>query len=175
MSGLVRRCPQCGRDNVAEAAFCADDARPLFDVEPAPRGGGAAAEVKEETADAGGPGAAANEATHRFDAATEAWLESVSDADCVVRVWDGAVVGRGDNADVDLWPVKQSLRVSRRHAFFHRREGRWYMQSAPDITNYTAVNGERLEEGEQAALSEGDHVAFTDVVFIFHDQPRRAS
>jgi len=176
MSQRVRRCPQCGFPNPAAAEFCEADGFPLFGVEPTPAASRSPASSPEgEVAPAPEGGSPANEATQRFDASAAAWLESAGNPDAAISIWDGAVVGRGDEPDVDLWPAASSRRISRRHAVFFQRDGRWYVESAPSITNYTAVNGERLEEGEQAGLAEGDHIAFADAVFLFHEQTRRAT
>jgi len=175
MSELVRRCPQCGQANPITLEVCEADGQPLFDVAPSPAVDEASGGVVAPRAEARGSDSTANDATQRFDASTAAWLESVSDAHQWFRIWDGAIVGRGDQPDVCLWPAAPTKRYSRRQAFFRQRERCWYVESVPGIRNPTVVNGEMLEEGFQAALEEGDHIAFGDVVFIFHDQPRGGS
>ena len=172
---MMRRCPQCGFENPLEEEFCTQDNYPLFDVQPTTR---ACAENQEsgstcEDEDGQGNSEArvhGNEPTERFEGSCFASIESITEPEWLFSIWDGAVVGRGDLPDVDLWPAVRRRRVSRQHARFFYRNDCWYVENMPDITNNTAVNGERLEVGEQAAISEGDHIALADSVFLFHEQ-----
>lgn len=163
-------CPDCDHENELDDLVCGSCGQPLTGRDAVPehtRVGSPA------TASESGDSPARNEPTRRFDAHPSASLEALVDSQLVFPVWDGAVVGRGDDPDVDLWDAlrEQPLAVSRRHVRFVRRAGGWYVESMPGVENAPRVNGDPLGEGEQAGLRDGDNLVLGATAFVFRAGP----
>jgi hypothetical protein len=74
-------------------------------------------------------------------------------------------VGRASNNDLQL----EAGTISKFHAYFHQIEGRWRLTDGRS-QNGTFVQGERLPDGGDRNLSDGDAVAFgPDSRFRFFD------
>lgn len=74
---------------------------------------------------------------------------------------------RGIFPDVDLGPPHDDPGVSRRHAVARRRGDGWVVADQGS-TNGTWIGGKMLDEGEEVAVGDGDHVlvgAWTRVTF----------
>lgn len=71
--------------------------------------------------------------------------------------------------DIDLTPYGAAeAGISRRHAKVTRLgEGRYYIMDLSS-TNYTHVNGERLEPFEPKVMADGDEVFLGSMKLIFH-------
>lgn len=106
----------------------------------------------------------------------EAVLESTRDTSLSFALWDGAVVGRGSRPDIDLWRALEGDRdfdrVSRRHARFYLRGGRWYIALEPGPKNETRVNGETIGPEDEIELSDGSAVQLAHVEFSFRLRAR---
>ena len=56
--------------------------------------------------------------------------------------------------------------VSRRHACLQKREEEWFIEDCGSA-NGTYVNGQRLMEGDQLQLVEGDEICFADKAYLY--------
>ncbi len=74
------------------------------------------------------------------------------------------LIGRQKEADFSLADSKS---VSRRHACI-RFDGRTYYLSDLQSTNFTFLNGQKIEPGRQALLSDGDEITVGKEKLIFH-------
>jgi serine/threonine protein kinase len=86
------------------------------------------------------------------------------------------VVGRSDpqrgfHPDVDLLAVDPAQTVSRRHAHFSRRAGRYYVEDL-NAFNRTRVNGAPLVPHQQVELHTGDALRLGNVELRFETRPR---
>jgi phosphoserine phosphatase RsbU/P len=79
-------------------------------------------------------------------------------------VRDETTIGRYADCDVVL---KDAGRVSRYHAQFIRRKGRYYVKDMGS-RNGTFLNDRQIGE-EPQLLQDGDRVRVCDLVFVFHD------
>ena len=102
----------------------------------------------------------------------------VEDTQQTIDLGDKAecTLGRLDEAsrsypDIDLNPYNAvEAGVSRRHAKITRvGDDRFYIMDLSS-TNYTHVNGEKLEPFEPKVLDEGDEVHLGTLKLIFHQQ-----
>jgi serine/threonine-protein kinase len=86
------------------------------------------------------------------------------------------VVGRSDpqrgfHPDVDLLALDPAQTVSRRHARFSRRAGRYYVEDL-NAFNRTRVNGAPLVPHQQVELHTGDALRLGNVELRFETRPR---
>jgi pSer/pThr/pTyr-binding forkhead associated (FHA) protein len=80
---------------------------------------------------------------------------------------DRVVIGRGDEADINLSPWDDNKFCSRFHAELLFEDGEWKLKQNPDATNPTKVNGEKLKGDNAVSLSGGDRITFADIIFQF--------
>lgn len=78
---------------------------------------------------------------------------------------------RGFRPDVDLLPLDQQQTVSRRHARFVRRSGRFFIEDL-NAFNRTRVNGLPLVPHQEHELRDGDTVRLGNVELRFEVSPR---
>jgi serine/threonine protein kinase len=78
---------------------------------------------------------------------------------------------RGFRPDVDLLPLDQQQTVSRRHARFTRRAGRYFIEDL-NAFNRTRVNGLPLVPHQEHELRDGDTVRLGNVELRFEVGPR---
>jgi serine/threonine protein kinase len=78
---------------------------------------------------------------------------------------------RGFSPDVDLLPLDHQQTVSRRHARFTRRAGRFYLEDL-NAYNRTRVNGLPLVPHQEHELHDGDMVRLGNVELRFEVGPR---
>jgi serine/threonine protein kinase len=78
---------------------------------------------------------------------------------------------RGFSPDVDLLPLDHQQTVSRRHARFTRRAGRFYLEDL-NAYNRTRVNGLPLVPHQEHELHDGDMVRLGNVELRFEICPR---
>ncbi len=78
---------------------------------------------------------------------------------------------RGFSPDVDLLPLDHQQTVSRRHARFTRRAGRFYLEDL-NAYNRTRVNGLPLVPHQEHELHDGDMVRLGNVELRFEVCPR---
>ncbi len=159
---LAKKCPQCDQENVVDAKICFKCAAPLHGVR--------AVAISDEPPVSANTLAAAEPTpvvgVTRVVQSDDGFLESFSDPTLRFRVWHGAVVGR-EPADVNLTKARNSDTISRRHARFLRRGPDWFICNEPHITNFTEVNGERVEEADERGLQDGDEVSLGLSRFVF--------
>jgi hypothetical protein len=92
-----------------------------------------------------------------LEAQQVAWLESDTGARFALTK-NSNVIGRDPSADVDLTPLDDRNYVSRKHATFEFRDGKWHMHADMPVSNETLVNGEVLKEGSLRALDTNDEI-----------------
>lgn len=103
-------------------------------------------------------------------------LVAVEDSTRMVLTAPDVVVGRRDpqrgfSPDVDLLALDHQQTVSRRHARFTRRAGRFYLEDL-NAYNRTRVNGLPLVPHQEHELHDGDMVRLGNVELRFEICPR---
>ncbi len=81
------------------------------------------------------------------------------------------IAGRTDPVDgvfpdIDLTPHDTLTGVSRRHAALHEQGGQWFIRDL-NSTNYTVVNRQRLQAGQDFLIESGDEIRFGRLVAVF--------
>ncbi len=89
---------------------------------------------------------------------------------------DNVLIGRHSedgtfHPDIDLAGLEGGRTVSRRHARLVQRNGRWFLQVEPNVTNPTAVAGRPLAAGQEAELNDGDEIQLGRVTLTFRADP----
>jgi CRP-like cAMP-binding protein len=68
---------------------------------------------------------------------------------------------------IDLGALDTERTLSRRHARFSRRLGRYYLREEPGTANGTWVGADRLSAGAERELSDGDTMRFGRIDLVF--------
>jgi hypothetical protein len=68
--------------------------------------------------------------------------------------------------DIDLTPHDTLTGVSRRHATIHEQGGQWFIRDL-NSTNYTVVNRQRLQPGQDFLIEPGDEIRFGRLATFF--------
>jgi len=82
-----------------------------------------------------------------------ATLECTSQPGVVLRINAGNVIGR--EGDVDLTELDDAKYLSRKHARFTERLGKWYVENL-STKSFTYVNGKKVEPGTKVEIAAGD-------------------
>ena len=86
-----------------------------------------------------------------------ATLECTSQPGVVLRINAGNVIGR--EGDVDLTELDDAKYLSRKHARFTERLGKWYVENL-STKSFTYVNGKSVEANTEQAIEPGDKLTF---------------
>lgn len=62
--------------------------------------------------------------------------------------------------------IRNNPTISREHCEIHFKEGEYYLEDK-DSSNYTYLNGNRAQPGEELLLDDGDQIRISDEEFIF--------
>ncbi|MFH1149385.1 MAG: FHA domain-containing protein [Actinomycetota bacterium] len=84
-------------------------------------------------------------------------LECTSDTGVTLEVKHGQVIGR--EADIDVSGLSDTQYMSRKHARFHHRRGRWHLENLSS-KSFTYVNGKQVSPGDTIELKPGDRLTF---------------
>lgn len=100
-----------------------------------------------------------SEETRQGDSSTVArmLLECTSESGVTLEVKHGEVIGR--EADIDVNGLPDAQYMSRKHARFHHRRGKWHLENLSS-KSFTYVNGKQVTPGETIELQPGDRLTF---------------
>lgn len=77
----------------------------------------------------------------------------------IIEVSDGEWIGRESTPQiVEHLPEKKALLVSRKHLKIEEDQGKFYLLNPPDLTNFTELNGEKIEKGKRYRIKDGYQV-----------------
>jgi len=88
---------------------------------------------------------------------THAILECTSEPGVTLSVQAGDVIGRA--GDVDVSSLSDAKYMSRRHARFHSRRDKWYVENL-STKSFTYVNGKQVEPNTEVEIQTGDRLTF---------------
>lgn len=178
MGEKVKKCPKCTFINDEYAIFCTNpeckeslmnvtavSAESLQKNEPEVRGTGDPVTATETaTNNESAPGNVKNSKTVRLSHSPSAQLECLSQPGFTFKVIDQGIIGRQGNIDVSC--LDKCISISRKHAQFIYKEGKWYLQHLSK-TNETMVNNFRVPERKLEILSDGDRITLANTSFLF--------
>jgi pSer/pThr/pTyr-binding forkhead associated (FHA) protein len=84
-----------------------------------------------------------------------AFLECTSEPGVELTVRPGDIIGR--EADVDVSKLSDAQYLSRKHARFKMKLGRWYIENL-STKSFTYINGKRVEPETEVEITSGDKV-----------------
>jgi len=97
---------------------------------------------------------------------SHALLECTSEPDVVLSVRSGDVIGR--EGDVDLTKLKDAEYMSRKHARFRFKRGKWFVENL-STKSYTYVNGKQVDPNTEQQIESGDRLTFGIIRCIFKE------
>lgn len=171
MPGKIKKCPNCGHVNNEFAFICPECRYSLMHVE-AENSSSVSAEkinntpenhpdqVEEEKK---------SESQKSFSPKTDllnqpdAFLEFPGPPAISFRVNPGDIAGR--DGTIDLSPIENSNFISREHARFNYKQGKWYVENLSQ-TNKTFVNHDPVKPGDEHVLNDGDHIVLANTRLI---------
>ena len=157
---LVRQCSKCGREwssdeVVLTQRFCPNDRGDLGSLyDSGPRLNPGSSERRSKL-----PGRTSL-------APPTLILAYVPDPKLHMLIRHDQTVGR-EEADVPVPQLPDEAEyknISRQHAKFVRRNGKWYVQNLSQM-NWTMVNGKKVADEEEAPVADGDTVILTYSAF----------
>ena len=93
-------------------------------------------------------------------------LECTSEPDVFLSVKSGDIIGR--EGDVDLTKLKDAEYMSRKHARFRVKHGRWFVENL-STKSFTYVNGKQVEPNTAQQIEPGDRLTFGIIRCTFRD------
>jgi len=84
-------------------------------------------------------------------------LECISEPDVILQVKAGDTIGR--EGDVDLTQLKDAEYMSRKHARFQFKHGKWFVENL-STKSFTYVNGKQVDPNAQQQIEPGDRLTF---------------
>lgn len=93
-------------------------------------------------------------------------LECTSEPDVFLSVKSGDVIGR--EGDVDLTELKDAEYMSRKHARFRVKHGRWFVENL-STKSFTYVNGRQVEPNKEQQVEPGDRLTFGIIRCTFRE------
>ena len=96
----------------------------------------------------------------------EAVLECSSEPGVALKIVNGAVIGR--EGDVDVTALADAEYLSRRHARFLLRNGRWFVENL-STKSFTYVNGSQVEAGTEVEIKAGDRITLGIIRCTFRE------
>jgi predicted component of type VI protein secretion system len=88
---------------------------------------------------------------------SHAILECTSEPGVLLSVKSGDVIGREGN--VDLTKLKDAEYMSRKHARFGTKHGKWFVENL-STKSFTYVNGKQVDPNTQQQIEPGDRLTF---------------
>lgn len=155
----VKICPKCKEinDDIAFLCIKCNESLDLVRAVELPETG-----WEKPPAEAGA-GAGETAAAGETAGTGELYVECVSCAGFVKRISDDAVIGRG--ADIDVTALDPGLLISRRHAVFTKKDGRWWIEHL-SANNPSKLNYIPLDLGRKYVVSDGDRLTLADKDFV---------
>lgn len=104
-----------------------------------------------------------------MDAASDsasAVLECTSEPGVSLSVTAGDVIGR--EGDVDLTSLKDGEYLSRQHARFHHKAGKWFVENL-STKSFTYVNGKQVAPNTQVEINPGDRLTLGIIRCTFRE------
>lgn len=99
------------------------------------------------------------------DSSHDAVLECTSKPDLELPLKSGDIIGR--EGTVDVTELTDSEYLSRKHARFRQRVGKWYIENL-STKSFTYVNGKRVEPNTEVEITDGDRVTLGIIRCTFH-------
>jgi len=99
-------------------------------------------------------------------------LECTSEPDVFLSVKSGDIIGR--EGDVDLTELKDAEYMSRKHARFRVKHGRWFVENL-STKSFTYVNGRQVEPNKEQQVEPGDRLTFGIIRCIFREDKTEAA
>ena len=176
------QCPTCGTELIAGELFCDNcgaDLRGLQQLPPVTPAPVAAAPIDAAPATPEMPPQTAAPLSAVPPAPAAAAAPALSGLTLVIKE-NGATfdlepgkeitIGRTDPIDgifpeIDLTPHDSLTGVSRRHAAIHQQGGQWFIRDL-NSTNYTLVNRQRVQPGQDFLIEPGDEIRFGRLVAV---------
>lgn len=93
-------------------------------------------------------------------------LECTSEPDVFLSVKSGDIIGR--EGDVDLTELKDAEYMSRKHARFRVKHGRWFVENL-STKSFTYVNGRQVEPNKEQQVGPGDRLTFGIIRCTFRE------
>lgn len=84
-----------------------------------------------------------------------ATLECTSEPGTMLLVSSGDTIGR--EGDVDVTALKDAEYLSRKHARFHHKAGKWFVENL-STKSFTYVNGKQVPPSEEVEIVGGDRL-----------------
>lgn len=95
----------------------------------------------------------------------DAVLECTSEPGVELSVTSGDIIGR--EGTVDVTALSDAEYLSRKHARFRQRVGKWYVENL-STKSFTYVNGKRVEPNTEVEITDGDKVTLGIIRCSFH-------
>jgi hypothetical protein len=103
---------------------------------------------------------------HPVNSEPAASLECLSQPEFVFPVRNDSLVGR--QGDVNVSPLERSIYISREHARFLFRDGKWLLDHLSQ-TSHTYVNGIEVPGGSPQVIRDGDKITLGNTSFLFRE------
>ncbi|MHB8895808.1 MAG: FHA domain-containing protein [Candidatus Geothermincolia bacterium] len=104
-----------------------------------------------------------------MDAAPEsanAVLDCTSEPGVTLSVASGDIIGR--EGDVDITLLKDAEYLSRKHARFHSKGGKWLVENL-STKSFTYVNGKQVPPNAEVEIETGDRLTFGIIRCTFQE------
>ncbi|HEY5527773.1 MAG TPA: FHA domain-containing protein [Candidatus Anoxymicrobiaceae bacterium] len=97
---------------------------------------------------------------------SHAVLECTSEPGVILKVSAGDVIGR--EGDIDLAKLKDAEYLSRKHARFSRKAGKWSIENL-STKSFTYVNGKQVPPDTDVEIEPGDRLTFGIIRCTFRE------
>lgn len=97
---------------------------------------------------------------------SNAILECTSEPGVVLKINAGDIIGR--EGDIDLTELKDAEYLSRKHARFRKKAGKWSIENL-STKSFTYVNGKQVEPNTAVDIQPGDRLTFGIIRCTFRE------
>ncbi|MCW3488702.1 FHA domain-containing protein [Dethiobacter alkaliphilus] len=163
MSEEAKYCPHCDAPNKGHALYCSECMAGLMTFDS----------PLEELAENKEPAVDARENKAEVPVILPdmseplASLKCISQPEFVFPVRDNSLLGR--QGDINVSPLERSIYISREHARFRFREGKWLLDHL-SRNSHTYVNGIEVPGGSPQVICDGDKITLGNTSFLFREE-----